>query len=73
VPGHGFGLACWHAVSLIHRVVGVRPLGHRSLRRRLAVAAAGWVLAALALPVSIAAGDGGSAAFAAELVFVAAT
>jgi hypothetical protein len=55
------------------RVVGVRPLGHPSLRSRLVVAAAGWVLAVVALPVSIAAGERGSAAaFATELVFLAA-
>jgi Protein of unknown function (DUF3093) len=40
-----------------------------SLRSRLAVAAAGWLLAAVALPVSVAAG--GPVAFAAELVFLA--
>jgi hypothetical protein len=59
-------------VSVIHRVIGVRPLGHPSLRLRLAIAVAGWVLATVALPVSIAAGEGGPAALAAELVFLAA-
>jgi len=70
--GVGFRLACWHPVSPMQRVIGVRPLGHPSLRSRLAVAAAGWVLAAVALPVGVAAGDGGPAALAAELVFLAA-
>jgi hypothetical protein len=51
-------------------MVGVRPLGHLSLRPRLTVAAAGWVLAAVALPVSVAAG--GPVAFVAEIVFLAA-
>lgn len=55
-------------MSALYRVVGVRPPGHPSLRSRLAVAVAGWVLAAVALPVSVAAEEG----VVAELVFLAA-
>jgi len=52
----------------VYRAVGVRPLGHSSLRPRLVIAVAGWVLAAVALPVSVTAREG----VAAELLFLAA-